>query len=94
MSQPAHKIRIGNLTATIWRNFSSEKGTTWYSVSPISRSYKNDDDKWRDTDTLGQDDLLLAAKLLDKADDWIAEARQADYEARKAKQKQEQAIAA
>ena len=37
MSKPAHKIRIGVLQATIWRN-QSEKGP-WYSVIP-ARSYK------------------------------------------------------
>ena len=37
MSQPAHKIRIGALQVTIWRNH-GEKGN-WYSVIP-SRGYK------------------------------------------------------
>ena len=40
MSQPAHKIRIGVLQVTIWRNH-GEKGN-WYSVIP-SRSYKQED---------------------------------------------------
>jgi hypothetical protein len=44
MSQPAHKIRISNLSVTIWRNL-SEKGT-WYSVTP-SRSYKQGDETWK-----------------------------------------------
>ena len=44
MSSPAHKIRIGVLQVTIWRNI-SEKGT-WYSVTP-SRSYKQGDETWR-----------------------------------------------
>jgi len=40
MSKPAHKIRIGVLQVTIWRN-QSEKGN-WYSVIP-ARSYKQGD---------------------------------------------------
>ena len=40
MSQPAHKIRISNLSVTIWRN-TSDKGV-WYSANP-SRSYKKPD---------------------------------------------------
>ena len=64
MSQPAHKIRISNLSVTIWRN-SSDKGT-WYSVNP-SRSYKKGDETWKETDSLGFDDLLTMAKLLDQA---------------------------
>ena len=46
MSKPAHKIRIGVLQATIWRN-SGDKGT-WYSVTS-SRSYKQGDDAWKET---------------------------------------------
>ena len=44
MSKPAHKIRIGVLQVTIWRN-SGEKGS-WYNVIP-SRSYKQADQKAR-----------------------------------------------
>jgi hypothetical protein len=79
MSKPAHKIRIGVLQATIWRNH-SEKGN-WYSVN-LTRSYKVNEG-WRETDALGQDDLLPAAKLLDMADSWITHQKQADAKARK-----------
>ena len=61
MSQPAHKIRIGNLSVTIWRNV-SDKGT-WYSVTP-SRSFKLGDETWKETDSFGFDDLLAMAKLM------------------------------
>jgi hypothetical protein len=64
MSKPAHKIRIGVLQATIWRN-SGDNGT-WYSVLP-SRSYKQGDETWKETDSLNFDDLLPMAKLLDLA---------------------------
>ncbi len=84
MSSPAHKIRISNLSATIWRNTNSDKGTTWYSVQP-SRSYKNGDETWKETDSLGFDDLLTMAKLLDQAHSWIARQMQADSKARKAR---------
>jgi hypothetical protein len=55
MSKPAHKIRSGVLQVTIWRNH-SEKGN-WYSVIP-SRSYRNGEDAWKETDSLGFEDLL------------------------------------
>ena len=55
MSKPAHKIRNGVLQVTIWRN-SGDKGS-WYSVIP-SRSYKQGDDSWKETDSLNFDDLL------------------------------------
>jgi hypothetical protein len=84
MSQPAHKVRIGVLQATIWRN-RSEKGSYWYSVVP-SRSYKQGDETWKETDSLGFDDLLSMAKLLDQAHTWIARQMQADAKARKARE--------
>jgi len=83
MSKPAHKIRIGVLQVTIWRNH-SEKGN-WYSVIP-ARSYKQGDDIWKETDSLGSDDLLAMAKLLDLADTWITHQKQADAKARRESQ--------
>jgi hypothetical protein len=80
MSKPAHKIRIGVLQVTIWRN-QSEKGT-WYSVIP-ARSYKQGDETWKETDSLNADDLLPMAKLLDQAHTWIMHQQQADAKARR-----------
>jgi hypothetical protein len=82
MSSPAHKIRIGNLSVTIWRN-TSDKGT-WYSVNP-SRSYKKGDETWKETDSLGFDDLLIMAELHRQAFAWIARQIHADSTARKAR---------
>jgi hypothetical protein len=82
MSKPAHKIRNGVLQVTIWRN-QGEKGN-WYSVN-LSRSYKVDEG-WRETDALGQDDLLPAAKLFDQAHTWLMNQQQADAKARKESQ--------
>jgi hypothetical protein len=79
MTKPAHKIRLGTLHVTIWRN-QSEKGP-WYSVNP-SRSYK-DGDEWKESDSLGFDDLLTMAKLFDLAHTWIMQQQQADAKARK-----------
>jgi hypothetical protein len=84
MSQPAHKIRVGNLSVTFWRNTSIEKGTSWYTVNP-SRSYKKGDD-WKETDSLGFDDLLPMAELNRQAWAWVAKQMQADSKVRKARQ--------
>jgi hypothetical protein len=84
-NQPAYKFRIGNLQVTIWRNHSIEKGTSWYTVNP-SRSYKKGDETWKETDSLGFDDLLTMAELHRQAFCWIARQQQADSTARKAKQ--------
>ena len=85
MSHPAHKIRTGALQATIWRNL-AEKGN-WYSVK-LARSYKVDEG-WRETDNLGSDDLLPAAKLLDLAHTWVMHQLDAD---RKGRKQSEQAV--
>ena len=83
MSQPAHKIRVGNLSVTIWRN-SNDKGI-WYSANP-SRSYKQGDETWKKTDSLGHDELLIMAELHRQAFNWIARQMQEDSNARKARQ--------
>jgi hypothetical protein len=88
MSQPAHKLRDGALQVTIWRN-SGDNGN-WYSVIP-SRGYKKGD-VWKETESLGFDDLLAMSKLLSQAHSWIVEAKKADAKARKdAAKKSEQA---
>ena len=70
--KPAHTIRSGALTVTIWKN-KGDKGP-WYSAIP-SRSYKQGEE-WKQTDSFGQDDLLLLAKLLDMAHTWIVQQHQ------------------
>lgn len=80
MSTPAHKIRISNLQATIWRN-PGDKGD-WYSVK-LTRGYKVEDG-WRETDNLGHEDLLPSAKLLDMAHTWIMHQLESDRKGRKA----------
>jgi hypothetical protein len=80
---PAHKIRISNLSAIIWRNTGTNGA--WYSVQ-VKRSYKTDDDQWRETEALGYDDLLPAAKLLDLAHTWIMHQLDADRKGRKQSQ--------
>jgi hypothetical protein len=79
MSSPAHKIKIGNLTAVIWRNLA--EGGNWYSVK-LTRSYKVDDG-WREPDNLGYEDLLPAAKLAELAHAWIMHQLAADTKGRK-----------
>jgi hypothetical protein len=76
-TKPAHKIRSGALTVTIWKK-DSEKGP-WYSVTP-SRSYKQGEE-WKESDSYGGDDLLLLAKMIDQAHSWIQDQQQADRKA-------------
>ena len=61
------------------RRSETQKGT-FYSVTP-ERSYKDDDGKWQYTSSLGQADLLLAAKVIDLAHSRIDELRAAERKA-------------
>ena len=79
MGLPAYRIRSGVLQVTIWRDH-GERGP-WDSVVP-SRGYKQDD-AWKETESLGFDDLLTMAKLFDQAHTWIMHQQQADAKARK-----------
>lgn len=83
-NSPAIKFRDGTLQVTVWRNTTTE-GKTYYSVNP-TRSYKQGDDEWRETDSLGQDDLLAMAELLREAYAWIKAQKRADSKARKESQ--------
>lgn len=62
---PAHKIRIGLITATIWRN---EK---FHSVE-LDRAYKDGDGTWKSSGSFSQGDLLSLAKCAERAETWIA----------------------
>jgi hypothetical protein len=79
MTSPAHKLKIGNLTAVIWRNL-GERGN-WYSVQ-LTRGYRTDDG-WRKPNGLGFDALLAAGKLLDQAHTWIGHQLATDAKGRK-----------
>ncbi|MGH1417020.1 MAG: hypothetical protein ACRBB0_26280 [Pelagimonas sp.] len=63
-NQPAHKLRLGRISATIWEN------DGFYSVD-ITRSYKASDGNWKNTPSFGHSDLLNAAKCLERAEIWI-----------------------
>lgn len=65
---------------TIWRN-QGECGS-YCTVNP-TRSYKADDDAWKETDSLCQDDLLPMTELLHEAFAWIKAQKRSDAKARK-----------
>lgn len=88
MASPAHKIRSGNLQVVIWRNTSREKGTTFYTYDVV-RSYKDGDETWKESNSLIGDDPLIMGELLRQAWNWVNRQRQADYDARKAREKAE-----
>lgn len=78
-SKPLATIRDGALKAAIWKNL-GEKGN-FYSVT-FTRSYRDDQGNWHDTDSFSGTDLLIVGRLAVRAYDAIAELRAADRAAR------------
>lgn len=72
-NKPVHVIRLRNIRAAIWKN-ETEFGPR-YNVT-CSRFFK-DGDGWRTTQTLGRDDLLVAAEVYREAFVWICGVSQA-----------------
>jgi hypothetical protein len=71
-SNPAAKVTLFPITAAVWRN-ETAKGPA-YSVT-IQRSYRDAEGNWKNSDSLNESDLLLAAKVLDQAHTEIAKLR-------------------
>jgi hypothetical protein len=67
MSAPAKKFRVGYVTATIWKK--TNDGRDYYSVE-VSRTFK-EGDELKNTSSLNHADILVAADLLVRANDWI-----------------------
>ena len=63
-SKPIAKLRLGLVYANIWQRITEEDA--FYSVS-FERRYRDKDGNWKSTHSFNTDDLLLLAKLADKA---------------------------
>lgn len=70
-NQPVHELRIGTIKAVVWANKVNNNGVM-HNVVPV-RIYRDDNGEWHETHSLGRDDLLVAAKVLDLAHSWIIE---------------------
>ena len=69
-NKPVHEVRLGRIRAAIWLN-DTENGPR-YNVQ-ISRLYKDQKDKWKDSTSFGREDLPLVAKVAEFAMVWIYE---------------------
>lgn len=67
-NQPIHKIRIGALSASIWRQ-DNDKGPT-FNVT-FQRAYK-EGDGWKSSTSFGRHDLLVLGLMATRAFEWIA----------------------
>lgn len=70
-NQPVKKFRLGFVSATIWSNEAPTGDRKFYTVD-VQRTFKDGDDL-RNTSSLNAADLLNAAKLLERAESWIAQ---------------------
>ncbi len=68
-AKPVHVVRLGRIRGAIWSN-ETQNGTR-HNVT-VKRIYR-DGEEWKDSDSFGRDDLLLAAKVLDLCHSWIHE---------------------
>jgi hypothetical protein len=68
-NMPAHKIRLGSLSVTIWESAFDEGRTTYR--AHIVKSYRDQKGDWQDTTSFRLDDLVLVSTLAQRAADWI-----------------------
>ena len=66
--QPVAEFRISGVKAVVWEN--ETRNGSMYNTTLV-RVYKDKDDEWQETSSLGRDDLLAAAKVLDEAHSFI-----------------------
>ena len=73
--KPQDEVRIGTVKAAIWQN--DVAGGTRYSVT-FSRIYRDADGQWKTTQSFGRNDLLVLAKVADRAHSRIFELQQTE----------------
>ena len=70
-NQPVKEIRFGRIKAVIWKNPGSNGNGPMFNTT-LARLYKDPEaDAWKETQSFGREDLLLAAKALGEAHTWI-----------------------
>jgi hypothetical protein len=68
-NKPVQEIRMGLIKAAVWANQTKSNGIM-HNVT-LSRVYRDTNGDWQETHSLGRNDLLLAAKVLDAAHTFI-----------------------
>ncbi|MEM9281828.1 MAG: hypothetical protein AAGA96_08380 [Verrucomicrobiota bacterium] len=63
-NKPVHTTRFGNVKAALWQNDSGFINVT------LERIYKDGEDNWKSSSSLGRDDLPKAIRALEQAYDW------------------------
>lgn len=77
-NRPVREVRDGSIKIALFRNEGKDQGErVWYS-GKLTRSYRDADGQWHETDYLSGTELLRAARLLERAYDASVELRSAD----------------
>ena len=71
--KPISEVRIGSIKAAIWQN-NTDSGAR-FNVT-FQRLYRDEQNKWRSTDSFGRDDLLVLARVAQRAFDSVHEVQQ------------------
>ncbi len=67
---PLQTLRLGRIKAAVWENTAEER--TFYNVR-FTRTYLDDEKKFRDSDSFSRDDLLMLSKLADRVHTFICD---------------------
>lgn len=72
--KPAFKIRVGNVTATVWKNVNKNKEGEPFTAynTDIIRSYLDKDENWQTTSSFGLADLPKVIAAAQEAYKFIA----------------------
>lgn len=76
-AQPAHRVKIGYVEATVWRN----EGDTgvWFNIT-VRRSWKNDNDEWQESNSYGTRESCQLVQAVQMACTWAVQAEMDEYE--------------
>lgn len=77
-NKPIQEVRDGSLRIAIFRNESKREGDRPCYSGKLTRSYRDTQGNWHDTDSLSGTEFLRAARLMEKAYDAELEQRAAD----------------
>jgi hypothetical protein len=78
-NKPVHTVRHRNIKATVWKNDTSNG--PMYNVT-IVRSYRGDNEEWKDSHSFGYDDLMNVSALMYEAHAYISSLRAQENGAR------------
>ena len=79
-NKPVHTVRHRSIKGTIWKNETANG--PMYNVTVV-RSYRQDNGEWKDSHSIGYDDLMNVAALMYEAHAFISSLRAKENGARK-----------